>query len=51
VFYAWGKRIELPVHELANATAWKERMLARTAVRTILEREKSILLPQPAAAA
>ena len=51
VFYAWGKRIELPVHELAHATPWKERMLARKAVRTILEREKSILLPQPAAAA
>jgi glutathione S-transferase len=51
VFYAWGKRIELPVGELKSYTAWKDRMLARKAVRTILEREKSILLPTPAAAA
>jgi glutathione S-transferase len=50
VFYGWGKRIDLPVHELPNYTAWKERMLARPAVRRVLEREKSILLPTAAAA-
>lgn len=50
VFYAWGKRIELPVETLKNYTAWKERMMARKAVRSVLEREKSILLPQAAAA-
>jgi glutathione S-transferase len=44
VFYAWGKRIELPVQELKNYTAWKDRMLQRPAVRKILEREKSVLL-------
>jgi glutathione S-transferase len=44
VFYGWGKRIELPVQDLKNYTAWKDRMLARPAVRKILEREKSILL-------
>ena len=44
VFYCWGSRIELPVKELRNYTAWKDRMLARPAVRKILEREKSPLL-------
>lgn len=44
VFYGWGSRIELPVKELKNYTAWKERMLQRPAVRTVLEREKSPLL-------
>lgn len=50
VFYGWGKRIELPVETLTNYTAWKDRMLARKAVRIVLEREKSILLPQATAA-
>jgi glutathione S-transferase len=44
VFYGWGSRIELPVKELKSYTAWKERMLQRPAVRTVLEREKSPLL-------
>jgi len=44
VFYGWGKRIGLPVAELENYTAWKDRMLARPAVRRVLEREQSILL-------
>jgi glutathione S-transferase len=44
VFYGWAKRIELPVAELRNYTAWKDRMVARPAVRKILEREKSVLL-------
>jgi glutathione S-transferase len=50
VFYGWGKRIELPVQDLKNYTAWKDRMLSRRAVKTVLEREKSILLSAPAAA-
>ena len=44
VFYGWGKRIGLPVEELKNYTAWKERMLARPAVKRVLEREQSVLL-------
>ena len=44
VFYGWGKRIDLPVAELKNYTAWKDRMLQRPAVRKILEREQSVLL-------
>jgi glutathione S-transferase len=44
VFYGWGKRIELPMAELKNYTAWKDRMLARPAVKRVLERENSILL-------
>ncbi|MCX7363032.1 MAG: glutathione S-transferase N-terminal domain-containing protein [Alphaproteobacteria bacterium] len=44
IFYGWGKRIGLPMAELANYTAWKERMLARPAVKRVLEREQSILL-------
>lgn len=39
VFYWWGMRIELPVAELANYTAHKQRMLARPAVRRAIERE------------
>ena len=44
VFYGWGKRIGLPVEELKNYTAWKDRMLARPAVKRVLEREQSVLL-------
>lgn len=44
VFYGWGTRIELPMKELANYTAFKDRMLKRPAVRKILEREQSPLL-------
>ncbi len=44
VFYGWGKRIGLPVAELKNYTAWKDRMLARPAVKRVLEREQSVLL-------
>jgi len=44
VFYGWGKRIGLPVTELKNYTAWKDRMLARPAVKRVLEREQSVLL-------
>ena len=44
VFYGWGKRIGLPVGELKNYTAWKDRMLARPAVRRVLEREQNVLV-------
>jgi glutathione S-transferase len=44
VFYGWGKRIGLPVEELENDTAWKERMLAHPAVRRVLEREQNVLV-------
>ena len=44
VFYGWGTRAEMPVKELRNYTAWKDRMLQRPAVHKILEREQNILL-------
>lgn len=44
VFYGWGSRIDLPVKDLTNYTAWKDRMLQRPAVRKVLEREKSPLI-------
>jgi len=47
VFYGWGVRAGLPMNELKNYTAWKDRMLARPAVRKILESEKNVLV-QPA---
>jgi glutathione S-transferase len=40
VFYTWGVRRELPMGELANYTAFKERMLKRPAVARTLESEK-----------
>src|SRR5437016_5159192 len=40
VFYTWGVRRELPMGELKNCTAHKERMLARPAVRRVVEQEK-----------
>ena len=44
VFYDWGTRVELPVRELKNYTAWKDRMLQRPAVMKVLQKEDSILL-------
>jgi glutathione S-transferase len=40
VFYTWGVRRELPMAELKNYTAHKDRMLARPAVRRVVEDEK-----------
>ena len=40
IFYVWGLRRELPVAELKNYTAFKDRMLDRPAVRRVLEDEK-----------
>ncbi|MDB5904616.1 MAG: hypothetical protein JWM26_3494 [Betaproteobacteria bacterium] len=44
VFYGWGVRGNFPVNELAAYTAWKDRMLARPAVRKILESEGNVLV-------
>ena len=40
VFYAWGFRRELPMQELKDYSALKDRMLRRPAVRRIAEAEK-----------
>ncbi len=40
VFYAWGVRRELPMGELKNFTAFKDRMVKRPAVGRVLEDEK-----------
>jgi glutathione S-transferase len=39
-FYTWGVRRELPMGELKNYTAFKDRMLDRPAVRRVVEDEK-----------
>ena len=44
VIYGWGKGRRMPVEELRSYTAFKDRMLQRPAVRTVLERERSRLL-------
>jgi len=40
VFYTWGVRRELPMGELKNYTAHKDRMLKRPAVQRVVEDEK-----------
>jgi glutathione S-transferase len=40
VFYTWGVRRELPVSELKNYTAFKDRMAKREAVGRVLADEK-----------
>ena len=40
VFYTWGVRRELPMGELKNYTAFKDRMLKRPAVQRVAEDEK-----------
>jgi glutathione S-transferase len=44
VFYGWGTKIDLPMGELKNYTGWKDRMLARPAVRKVLESEQNVLV-------
>jgi glutathione S-transferase len=39
VFYVWGVRRELPVADLANYTAFKDRMVKRPAVQRVLADE------------
>jgi glutathione S-transferase len=40
VMYTWGIRRELPVNELKNYTALRDRMLKRPAVQRVIEDEK-----------
>lgn len=40
VFYTWGVRRQLPMGELKNYTAHKDRMLARPAVQRVVADEK-----------
>jgi glutathione S-transferase len=40
VFYTWGVRRELPMAELKNYTAHKDRLLKRPAVGRVVENEK-----------
>jgi glutathione S-transferase len=40
VFYTWGVRRELPMGELKNYTAFKDRMVKRPAVAKTLDEEK-----------
>jgi glutathione S-transferase len=40
VFYTWGVRRELPMAELKNYTAHKDRMLKRPAAQRVVEQEK-----------
>jgi glutathione S-transferase len=40
VFYTWGVRRELPMGELKNYTAFKDKMRQRPAVQRVLEDEK-----------
>lgn len=40
VMYTWGIRRELPVNELKNFTALRDRMVKRPAVQRVLEDEK-----------
>jgi glutathione S-transferase len=39
VFYVWGQRIGLPMRELKNFTAFKDRMLQRAAVQRVMADE------------
>jgi glutathione S-transferase len=44
VFYSWGRDLALPINELGNVVAMKDRLIQRPAARRALEREKSVLL-------
>lgn len=44
VFFGWGLRAELPMKDLKNYSALKDRLLKRPAVRKVLEREQSPIL-------
>jgi len=41
VFYSWGGRVGLPMADLKNYTAHKDRLLKRPAVQKVLQREES----------
>jgi len=40
VFYVWGVRRELPMGEIKNYTAFKDRMRKRAATQRVVEDEK-----------
>lgn len=44
VFYPWGRELGLPINELLNLAAMKNRLIERPAARRALERERSVLL-------
>lgn len=44
VFYPWGRELRLPIGELTNLAAMKDRLIERPAARRALDREKSVLL-------
>jgi glutathione S-transferase len=44
VYFGWGQRLGLPMAELENYCAFRNRMLERPAVRKVLEREQSPIL-------
>lgn len=44
VFYHWGVIDERPMASLESFSAFKDRMLARPAVRSVLEKERSVLV-------
>lgn len=44
VFLPWGGELGLPIKELTNTLAMKDRLIERPAARRALEREKSVLL-------
>jgi glutathione S-transferase len=44
VFYCWAGFADMPAGDLAHYTAFKDRMLHRTAVRRVLKREENPLV-------
>jgi len=44
IFYPWGRELALPIGDLTNLAAMKDRLIERPAARRALEREKSVLL-------
>lgn len=49
VFYGWGVRAGLPMHELKDYDRFKNQMLERRAVRTVLAREQNPYIKDKAA--
>jgi glutathione S-transferase len=44
VFYRWGLRAQLPMHDLKSFTRLKNQLMERRAVQIVLEREKDTFL-------
>ena len=44
VFYPWAREMGLPISDLTNLAAMKDRLIKRPAARRALERERSVLL-------